>query len=114
MSDAEQQPAPAIVQILEDEDDEAYSASQRVAELEAYAGELEKRNLELIKQARLAELDKNKEAKIAAVLEARLGEVTGRKLALQVAHGDVPPEQFEQRRKIEVEGIRNLIAALRV
>lgn len=54
-----------------------------------------------------------KERRVAGALESRLGTVTAQKLALAVAHGDVAPEQFENRRKIEVEGVRNLVAALR-
>lgn len=52
-------------------------------------------------------------ATIADALESRLAEVEGRKLALAVAHGDVPPENFERRRQVAIEGIRAFVATIR-
>lgn len=53
------------------------------------------------------------EAAVANALEQRLGDVSARKVALAVAHGDVPPDQYEARRRIEVNGIRDFVAAVR-
>ena len=61
-----------------------------------------------------AVLEAVKERNVSDALEARLGEVASRKLALAVAHGDVAPELYEGRRRAEIEGVRNLVAALRV
>lgn len=50
---------------------------------------------------------------VTKALEARLGEVSTRRLALQVFHGDVAPDQFEARRRIEVDGVRSFVASVR-
>lgn len=92
--------------------------------IEEFVDELEKMRARILELEHGLDVEQNakeeailelmKERRVTEVLESRLGTVASQRIALAVAHGDVPPEQFENRRKIEVEGVRNLVAALRV
>lgn len=54
------------------------------------------------------------EGRISNALLTRLDDVLAKKLALAVAHGDIPPQQYEQRRQVEMRGVRELITQVRV
>lgn len=58
-------------------------------------------------------LELEAEQAVCKALESRIADVASRKLALQVAHGDVAPDQYEARRKIEVNGVRDFVGAVR-
>jgi len=87
--------------------------TRRIAELEELVrdDELALKRLHGLEAALRQELEV--ERAVTAALEARLSLVGARSLALAVAHGDIPPDQFEARRKIDVNGVRDFVGAVR-